>query len=212
MSATFVFDLTGQAFGRLTVIGYAGKRLWNCVCSCGATKAIGGHYLRSGTSRSCGCLAREIAGNRYRRHGMKGTPEWECWQAMKQRCLNPKAQAYPRYGGRGIKVCGRWMTFENFYADMGPRPSSEHSIDRKDNDGDYEPSNCHWATKIDQNRNRSIARVIDFNGVMVNGADLAEAHGMTTELLYGRLDYGWSLDRALSTPVRKRRASNAIGR
>ena len=163
-------DLTGQRFGRLSVIASAGVvltgktnkkfSLWLCRCECGNETKVRGIKLRSGHTSSCGCLSRERAstsklrhGENSRRHGM--TAEYRCWAAVKTRCMNPKASGYDQYGGRGIQVCDRWKTFENFLADMGRKPSPEHSIDRyPDGDGNYEPGNCRWATKSEQRLNQ----------------------------------------------------------
>lgn len=203
MPHTFVFDLTGQTFGRLTVLGYTGHRQWRCVCVCGKERVAFGHYLRRGVSTSCGC------GNRYRSHGMRKSPEWKIWSGMRQRCLNRNHTFFNRYGGRGISICDRWSSFENFYADMGPRPSPEHQIDRIDNDGNYEPCNCRWVNKKEQSGNRSISRRFVINGESRSLASLAQERGMLPGTLHDRLSYGWSIERALSTPVRKKRSSNA---
>lgn len=153
-------DLAGQRFGRLLVVCKAtdvGARYtsWLCACDCGVTSEILTGNLNNGTSRSCGCLKREVASKRFLTHGHSGTPTHGCWMAMRQRCINPNANGYAHYGARGIAVCDRWLeSFENFLADMGERPSLRHSIDRyPNNDGNYEPGNCRWATKTEQMRN-----------------------------------------------------------
>lgn len=147
-------DLTGMRFGRLTVIAAAGiksrQRQWRCVCDCGGTKVVAGSSLKSGCTKSCGCLNSETARKARTSHGMFGAPEYNSWAAMIQRCTNEKEKRFADYGGRGIKVCARWLeSFENFYADMGERPEGM-TLDRKENDGNYEPSNCRWATKLEQ--------------------------------------------------------------
>ena len=153
-------DLTGLKFGRLTVRQFAGQdrhgnRLWLCDCACGGTVTVIKGSLSSGRTRSCGCLQREFIVRRNTTHGLSDTPEYRAWRDMLSRCENPNTRYYELYGGRGISVCDRWRgSFEMFYADMGPRPSPRHSIDRIDNDGDYEPGNCRWATWTEQNANK----------------------------------------------------------
>lgn len=157
--ARTVKDLTGSTFGRLVVLARSGSTRnksarWECQCSCGATTIVTGKNLLRGITRSCGCLHREGMSALFKRHGMTRTKVHQAWKAMHQRCSNPNRKHYQHYGGRGISVCERWATFENFYEDMGDPPSDRHSIDRIDVDGNYEPSNCRWATWSEQIRNR----------------------------------------------------------
>jgi hypothetical protein len=151
-------DLTGRKFGRLTVVGRApnnrhGKVCWNCVCEDGNETIVLGASLTSGNTRSCGCLLRESTTSRFTKHGHTAatgwkSPEYQSWQDMKDRCLNPKNKAYKYYGGRGIKVCQQWLdSFEVFLADMGLKPSPQHELDRIDPDDIYRPGNCQWATE-----------------------------------------------------------------
>lgn len=172
-------DLIGRTYGRLTVLSRdenAGKEpRWRCVCECGSVKVIYGTSLRSGQTKSCGCLAKIITSKRSLKHGMFGSPEWRAWNSMKSRCHQPSNKNFINYGARGITVCDRWReSFENFFADMGARPSSEHQIDRVNNDGPYEPDNCRWATRKQNMRNRR-------NTVRYGGLTLREIAEQTGE-------------------------------
>lgn len=158
-------DLAGVRFGRLTAIRPDSQTeqgvLWECRCTCGRTVVLHGKRLRYGRVKSCGCLRRELTAKKQFKHGHArgrgcclATPEYRAWAHIISRCTNSNTCDWPNYGGRGITVCKRWRrSFQNFLSDMGPRPVGT-SIDRKNNDGNYEPSNCRWATKVQQARNR----------------------------------------------------------
>ena len=156
-------NLTGEVYGRWTVESYAVKRgekhCWNCLCECGARKVVRGNNLRNGNSKSCGCLQKAYVTEHRTIHGKSGKPEYNSYTHMKSRCYNKKDKNYADYGGRGITVCSRWRnSAEYFFEDMGDKPSAQHSLDRIDNDGNYEPDNCRWATSLEQSLNQRMRR------------------------------------------------------
>jgi len=203
----------GDRFGRLVVTGLScgtdihHNRLFPVLCDCGNTKVVSSPQLKRSKTRSCGCLARELmTGNRYAAtHGKSHLPEFKTWEGMIQRCTNSNDKGYFRYGGRGIKVCDRWLnSFENFLADMGLKPGPKYSIDREDNNGNYEPGNCRWATIQEQCRNRSSNKLVEFDGRTKSVQEWADEKGLNHSALSHRLRLGWSVERALNTPLRIR--------
>lgn len=137
-----------------------------------------------------------------RNHGMSRTSEHNTWKTMKQRCCNPNSKAFSRYGGNGITICERWKSFDNFYADMGPKPSASHSVDRIDGSKGYCPENCRWATPKEQSQNRAFVRMVTFQGETLCLTDWASKVGIDFKTLYSRLSYGWSIELALTTPIK----------
>jgi hypothetical protein len=184
-------DLTGQVFGRLTVIecSYINARrnlVWRCRCECGGETEVPGSTLTSGNTRSCGCLAVEMKPGYRRTHGKSQTPMYFAWKTMHRRCTDPKHPRWAYYGGRGISVCDRWRDYGNFLADMGERPDGA-SIDRIDMDGHYTPENCRWATRKEQARNKSNSRFVEWDGRRQTIAAWAEEQGIGESTLRARL-------------------------
>lgn len=178
-----------------------------CKCDCGEVRVVEVRGLVSGKAKSCGCLARDRIIQQSTKHGcakrQKRIPEYVVWLAMKQRCVDKNCKSYADYGGRGIVVCPRWCdSFEAFFGDMGPRPSSQHQIDRINNDGDYEPGNCRWVGRSEQCRNRRTSRMIECDGKIMTLAAWSELTGIKVGTLQRRISSGWSVKRALTAPVR----------
>jgi hypothetical protein len=204
-----LIDITGQRFGRLVVLSYAGNGHWNCRCDCGSVVAPLGFHIRHGLSKSCGCLQRELVSRRFRRLGYDHPEERGIYGSMLSRCFNPKRNVYHLYMGRGITVCERWRGehgFANFLADVGPRPSPEHSLDRfPNNDGNYEPGNVRWATPIEQGRNTRLNRMIVVGGVSHCLSEWSEISGIEASVISDRIKRGWTAEMATTTPPLKGR-------
>jgi len=200
-------DLTGIRFGRLMVTGISHRdnhyvNYWNCLCDCGTVKVVQQSALMSEKTRSCGCLKRELDIERSTKHGMHRTRVYSSWQHMKDRCLNPKNKNYKNYGGRGITICSEWIeSFKNFYKDVGDPPSDKHQIDRKNNDGNYEPGNWRWSLSKENCRNTRTNNAITFDGMTKTVAEWAEFIGVSNSTLRTRLSLGWSDEKTLTTPV-----------
>lgn len=194
-------DLSGLRFGCLTVVNRdtrpGRKPYWACECDCGNQKAIRGDHLRSGRTLSCGCVSTRLRKRRMTKHGRYKSPEYVSWSSMIQRCNNPASSSYHRYGGRGITVCERWITFDNFLKDMGKRPSPKHSLDRIQNNLGYFPGNCRWATHLEQCRNRSDNLVVEYAGQQMCLMEACERAGVSHSTAYGRIIRGLSIEEAL---------------
>lgn len=188
-----------------------GGTMWLCLCDCGKHKIIWQANLRLGRSRSCGCIRSEQGAARFavtkRTHGMSASVEYKTWASMINRCTNTMAENFTLYGGRGITVCETWRaSFEAFFADMGPRPSARHSIERTNNEAGYSPGNCVWALPAQQANNRRNTILIDYGGEQLGVAALAVLTGIPRNALYGRLKRGLSGDQLIA-PIRRQLAN-----
>ena len=216
--AAKLIDLVGRRYGKLTVVAHSGVHtysngrkvhIWDCKCDCGNTKRADAGNLKSGNVRSCGCLFQPSVIST--KHGMSRSTEFYIWSGILARCYNQNSAAYHRYGGRGIQVCDEWKeSFEAFYKDMGDRPSNNHSVDRIDNDGDYSPENCRWATRQEQGRNTSSNRWFTYNGKRMILADWAKEVGMPLARLHTRLKRGWTFEDAITIPLNGKRGKKGV--
>ena len=201
-------DITGKVSGRLTAIERRGvnaqkRPLWLCECSCGNQKIVEESKLKSGHTRSCGCLKKEAISKVNVTHRLSKAAEYKIWKGIRTRCFNKEVKSFKNYGGRGITVDERWSSFEAFFSDMGPRPSPEHSIERINNEGNYGPENCRWANVKEQANNRRSSHFITFNGITLTVTQWGEKLGFRNGTLSRRLMLGWPVEKALTTPVRK---------
>ncbi len=191
----------GMRYGRLVALEpYPAsiKPSWVCKCDCGTVKVIDTCSLANGGTQSCGCLRRELHLARKTTHGLSKSPEYHTWVDLWQRCTNQKRWDYNHYGGRGITVCKRWERFEPFLKDMGFRPSKQHSIDRIKNHLGYSPSNCRWATKLEQSNNTRCTQFVEYKGKSMSIAAWARETGIYKYTLYHRIRKGWPLRIAMN--------------
>ncbi len=210
-------DRTGQRYGRLLIAGLHSIKptKWNALCDCGKTTVVQGGHLGDGHTTSCGCFSSDstalrnaIHGDARQRgtHGESGrqTREYRIWKGMKTRCLNVKHHSYPNYGGRGIKICSRWInSYENFLSDMGRCNIPNGMIERKNNDGPYSPENCRWATAVEQANNRRGNHLISFQGETMTIAQWSQKLGFNQRLVRDRLILGWTPALAFTMPVQE---------
>lgn len=197
--ARYILKLSGKRFGNILVFNKATSKSWYCKCDCGTLKIIYGSDLTSGKTKSCGCFRKKVNSSRAV-HGMSNTAEYEIWCSMKKRCENKNSAMFRHYGGRGINVCERWKKFEEFFSDMGPRPCGK-SLDRINNNGNYEPSNCRWATATEQCENQRTNRLIYHNGKTCTVSQWSRETGINHSVIRNRLYRGWCEIDAITTPV-----------
>jgi len=202
-------NLQGLTFGQLTVVGLGigkGKEtVWDCLCTCGGTKVVETSHLIRGAIKTCGCGSK--SGFFQRTHGLIHTRTYHSWMAMRKRCSNKKE--YPTYYLNGITVCTEWQNdFVQFFNDMGHPPTDKHTLERKDNKLGYFKENCRWATPKEQNRNYSQNKILEFNGKSQCVTGWAEELGIDRFLIYNRLQKGWSIEKALTTPKKFQTKNN----
>jgi len=190
-------DLTGKTFNQLTIIhkngtDKYGKPMWFCECTCGNTKTILGTSIRNGSTKSCGCLRKKQLSQRVKTHGLSKTVEYKIWKGIKKRCFNSSCKAFPNYGGRGITICDIWKNDAQAFIDyIGSRPSNEYSIERINNNKNYEPGNIKWATRQEQNGNQRSNRLITIKDKTKNVAQWGKISPVATSTIYSRLNKGW---------------------
>lgn len=202
---TAMDDFIGKKFNALTVIGPTNMRqgnavLWHCVCECG-NDVFRPKWFIQNKLKSCGCKTKQILSDAHKRHGETDTPTWRSWKSMHERCYMLAHKSFSQYGGRGIIVCDRWHTYENFRADMGVRPNGS-TLGRIDNDGIYEPGNCRWETPKQQARNRRSSTLLTHDGKTMCVTAWADETGLPHTTIAARLKKGWDPIRALTQPRR----------
>lgn len=202
-------DLVGHRFGRLKVIEQHARRTkagairWWCLCDCGSITTVIGGGLKRGATKSCGCLHKERVREASTTHGMHTHPAYKAWEDMKRRCNDVNHKSYGNYGGRGIVVCERWLEgFEEFWENLGGTWKEGLSLDREDNDGNYEPSNCKWSTKSEQQCNKRSNKMVETEWGLLPLVKAAKRSGINYQTLMSRLNNGWSVDKALNTHTR----------
>lgn len=211
---TSKFDLLWQRFERLRVEALhhikRGESHWLCYCDCGKSTVVTSGNLINKRTKSCGCLNKELIMARNVSHGCYGTPTYRSWAGMLTRCTNSKEKGYKDYGGRGIKVCGRWKKFENFFEDMGECPKGL-TLERKNNDGNYEKDNCRWATRKEQANNTRSTLMLTVFDKTLNHTEWCNEFNIKKSEVYQRIRRGWSIEKALTTPVKNHMKTQCIG-
>lgn len=203
-------DLSGQRFGRWTVLNRASGRqsYWNCVCDCGTERQVFLGALRSGKSQSCGCLKSQQVAARSLKHGFapggRVTPTYRAWQSMLAACVNPNQPRYRSYGAKGIRVDGRWQSFDAFLADMGTKPE-EASLDRRDRSADFSPENCYWRPKTEKRPRSDRSRKITFHGRTQSMNEWAKELGIRPGLIKLRIQRGMPMEKVLAPRMREER-------
>jgi hypothetical protein len=209
-------ELSGNRYGRLMAIrpdgniiddlGRKRQVIWLCKCDCGGEARVKSHNLLHGDTRSCGCLQREVrksSGKQAITHGMSYSPEYRAWGDMRRRCVDVNFPEYKNYGGRGISVCPEWQTFEQFFFDMGTRPSDRHSLDRINNDGNYEPGNCRWASRSQQVSNKTSSLIVEAFGRRAALCEFVARGTPEYKRAQDRIQRGWDAEKALTTPSKR---------
>lgn len=206
-------DFTNTKKGELLIESYIGKtekgvHFWSAKCSCGNSIQIRSSGIKK--TDSCGCVSLKKASKTNSTHRMRHSSEYRSWIGMRVRILKKTEPSYPRYGGRGITICDSWKnSFESFYADMGPKPSPRHSIDRVDNNAGYCKENCRWATPKQQMRNRSTTVMVEYNEATVALAELCEKFNVDINDVYRRIHLNkWDVHRAITTPIRPKKKNH----
>ena len=221
MNIKNVRDLTGQRFGKLTVIEIAGQDkhhnvIWRCKCDCGNTHEVVSRALVSGNCESCGCLGHgKFRNKRSEKHGYSKERLYRVWGCMLNRCYDPNRPEYHNYGGRGIKVCNEWresyLAFRSWALDNGydaSKSGKECSLDRINSNGDYEPSNCQWVSMAEQAWNKQSTVWLNYRGKKITYCEAEKIGGIAASTIRGRLERGWSTERAIEQPARKFKCGN----
>lgn len=192
-------DLRGKKFGRLEPMEYVNSK-WLCKCSCGNEKKVNSYDLRSGNTKSCGCLRREMRTKNNTKHGLSHTNIYAVWLGMRDRCYNENNNSYQNYGARGIRVSDEWQDFNKFYSDMKDTYRKNYSLERKDNNQDYSYQNCIWADVLTQANNTRRNVVFTVDGFTATKAQLCRKYGINSSTVDKRIAKGWSVDKAFKTP------------